>query len=86
MEEQDRPYDPDLAKDAAGALMVVDAEDPQARPVFYAFAARRTPVLPLTSALWGSAFPSGQAGSPRRLLQTFIPTRFQFLGDWNYQS
>jgi len=39
-----------------------------------------------TSALWGSAFPSGQAGSPRRLLQTFIPTRFQFLGDWNYQS
>ncbi len=57
-----------------------------ARLRFHAFAARRTPVLPLTSALWGSVFPSGQAGSLPRFLQTFIPTRFQFLGDWNYQS
>lgn len=34
--------------------MVVDAEDPQARLRFYPFAARRTPVLPLTSAPWGA--------------------------------
>ncbi len=61
MEAEDSTCDPDLAKDAAGAFMVVDAEDPQARPGFNAFAARRTPVLPLTSALWGSAFPLEQA-------------------------
>ncbi|MGG2477608.1 hypothetical protein ACNVD4_19730, partial [Rhizobium sp. BR5] len=54
MEEQDRPYDPDLAKDAAGALMVVDVENTQARLRFYSFTARGTPVLPLTSALWGA--------------------------------
>ncbi|NSY98982.1 histidine phosphatase family protein [Agrobacterium tumefaciens] len=38
-------------------------------PPFYGFAARRTPVLPLTSAQFGSPFPSGQAGSPRTILR-----------------
>lgn len=69
MEEQARPYHPELAKDAAGAFMVINAEDPQHASVFYPSAARRTPVLPLTSAQFGSAFPSGQAGSPRTILR-----------------
>ncbi len=45
MEAEDSTCDPDLAQDAAGAFMVVD------------FAAKRTPVLLLTSALWGERVP-----------------------------
>jgi len=83
MEAEDSTCDPDLAKNARQLSLSLET---CSTPPFSCLCSKTHACPAAHFGAMGSAFPSGQAGSPRRLLQTFIPTRFQFLGDWNYQS